>query len=271
MQNKNVNLGDGFVAKFNSTGSTLEYATYFGGSGDDCISSIAVDSKGDVFMTGSTSSQFLKTTTDAFQPIYSGYTLKPKLIAHLYGDAFVGELNPAGSALLYLSYLGGSNNDGGMAIAIDSGGNAYVTGFTDSTNFPLAGASLQTKFGGDGKFDTRLPYGDAFLTVVNPTGTALFYKQLFRGKFRRYRRRDCAGRVGRSLHYGRHGVDNIARNDGGRATGEVRRFGDREFVGPRRCVLCQLHGIFVERPGDYQGGQCRGGGPNDRGQHLGGG
>jgi hypothetical protein len=121
VQNKNVLLGDGFVVKFNSTGSTLVYSTYFGGSGDDCVSSIAVDSKGDVFMTGSTSSQFLKTTTDAFQPIYSGYTIKPKLIAHLYGDAFVGELNPAGSALLYLSYLGGSNNDGGMAIAYAPG------------------------------------------------------------------------------------------------------------------------------------------------------
>jgi len=182
-QNTNVQLGDGFVAKFNSTGSTLAYATYFGGSGDDCVSSIAVDSKGDVFMTGSTSSQFLKTTTDAFQPIYSGYTIKPTLIGQLYGDAFVGELNPAGSELLYLSYLGGSNNDGAMAIAIDSGGNAYVTGFTDSTNFPLAGATLQTKFGGDGKFDSHTPYGDAFLTVVNPTGTALLYSSYFGGNF----------------------------------------------------------------------------------------
>jgi uncharacterized protein (TIGR03437 family) len=182
-QNKNFLLGDGFVAKFNPTASTLMYSTYFGGSGDDCISSIAVDSSGDVFMTGATSSQFLKTTTNAFQPLYSGYTLKPKLIGHLYGDAFVGELNPAGSALIYLTYLGGSENDGGMAIAIDSGGNAYVTGFTDSTNFPLAGASLQTKFGGDGRFAGRTAYGDAFLCVVNPTGTALLYSSYFGGNF----------------------------------------------------------------------------------------
>ena len=183
VQNKNVLLGDGFVAKFNPTGSALMYSTYFGGSGDDCISSIAVDHAGDVFMTGATSSQFLKTTTGAFQPLFSGYTLKPKLIGHLYGDAFVGELNPAGSELIYLTYLGGSNNDGGMAIALDSGGNAYVTGFTDSTNFPLAGASLQSKFGGDGKFDSKTPYGDAFLTVVNPTGTALLYSSYFGGNF----------------------------------------------------------------------------------------
>ncbi len=182
-QNKNFLLGDGFVAKFNPTGTGLMYSTYFGGSGDDCISSIAVDSSGDVFMTGSTSSQFLKTTTGAFQPLFSGYTIKPKLIAHLFGDAFVGELNPAGSALIYLSYLGGSENDGGMAIAVDSGGNAYVTGFTDSTNFPLAGASLQTKFGGDGKFAGRTSYGDAFLCVVNPTGTALLYSSYFGGNF----------------------------------------------------------------------------------------
>ncbi len=183
VQNKNVLFGDGFVAKFNPTGTALMYSTYFGGSGDDCVSSIAVDSSGDVFMTGSTSSQFLKTTTGAFQPLYSGYTIRPKLIGHLYGDAFVGKLNPTGSALLYLSYLGGSNNDAGMAIAVDSGGNAYVTGFTDSTNFPLAGSSLQTKFGGDGKFDNRVPYGDAFLCVVNPTGTALLYSSYFGGNF----------------------------------------------------------------------------------------
>lgn len=183
VQNTNFQLGDGFVAKFNPTGSALMYSTYFGSTGDDCISSIAVDSQGDVFMTGSTSSQFLKTTTNAFQPLYSGYTIKPKLIGQLYGDAFVGELNPAGSELLYLTYLGGSNNDGATAIAVDSGGNAYVTGFTDSMNFPLAGASLQTKFGGDGKFDPGTPYGDAFITVVNPTGTALLYSSYFGGNF----------------------------------------------------------------------------------------
>ncbi|HTB15105.1 MAG TPA: SBBP repeat-containing protein [Bryobacteraceae bacterium] len=183
VKNKNFLTGDGFVAKFDPTGSTLMYSTYFGGTGDDCISSIAVDSKGDVYMTGSTSSQFLKTTTNAFQPLFSGYTLKPKGIGHLYGDAFVGELNPAGSELIYLSYLGGSENDGGMAIAIDAGGNAYVTGFTDSTNFPLAGASLQTKMAGDGKFAGRTPYGDAFLCVVNPTGTALLYSSYFGGNF----------------------------------------------------------------------------------------
>jgi uncharacterized protein (TIGR03437 family) len=183
VQNKNLLLGDGFVAKFNPTGTALMYSTYFGSSGDDCISSIAVDTKGDVFMTGATTSQFLKTTTGAFQSVYSGYTIKPKLIAHLFGDAFVGELNPAGSALIYLTYLGGSNNDGGMAIAVDSGGNAYVTGFTDSTNFPVAGAALQTKFGGDGKFDSRTQYGDAFLCVVNPTGTALLYSSFFGGNF----------------------------------------------------------------------------------------
>jgi uncharacterized protein (TIGR03437 family) len=180
--NKHLNFGDGFVAKFTSAGA-LSYSTYFGAEGDDCVSSIAVDGTGSVYMTGSTSSMFLKTTPGALQPLYSGYSILPKLISLLYGDAFVAKLNPAGSALTYLTYLGGSRNDGGMAIAVDAGGNAYVTGFTDSTDFNLAGASLQLKMAGDGQFDIGVPYGDAFLSVVNPTGTALLYSSYYGGNF----------------------------------------------------------------------------------------
>jgi uncharacterized protein (TIGR03437 family) len=183
VQNTVGHFGDGFVAKFNATGSTLLYATYFGAEGDDCVSGIAVDGTGSVYMTGYTSSMFLKTTTNAFQPLYSGYSILPQLIFQLYGDAFVGKLDPTGSTLEYLSYLGGSANDGAQAIAVDSAGNAYITGFTDSTNFPLAGASLQPKFGGDGGLNYGVYYGDAFLTVVNPTGTALLYSSYFGGNF----------------------------------------------------------------------------------------
>jgi uncharacterized protein (TIGR03437 family) len=181
MQNYFENYGDGFVAKFNSTGSSLVYSTYIGAEGDDCVSSIAVDSAGSLYMTGSTSSMFLKTSANAFQPLYSGYRILPFVIEQLFGDAFVAKLNPAGSALDYLSYLGGSQNDMGMAIAIDTSGNAYVTGFTDSSDFKLAGSPLQSKFAGDGTFEPYLLYGDAFLTVVNPTGTALLYSSYFGG------------------------------------------------------------------------------------------
>jgi uncharacterized protein (TIGR03437 family) len=180
-QNKGLNFGDGFVAKLNIAAAQLVYSTYFGGNGDDCINSIAVDGTGSVYMTGSTSSMHLQTTANAFQPLYSGYSIRPVLISQLLGDAFVAKLNPAGSALAYLTYLGGRENDSGTAIAVDSGGNAYVTGFTDSSNFPIIGAALQTKFGGDGNISQRLNYGDAFLAIVNPTGTALQYSSFFGG------------------------------------------------------------------------------------------
>lgn len=181
MQNKGLNFGDGFVAKLNIGAAQLAYSTYFGGNGDDCVNSIAVDGTGSVYMTGSTSSMHLQTTAQAFQPLYSGYSLLPKIISQLLGDAFVAKLNPAGSALDYLTYLGGSQNDAGTAIAVDSAGNAYVTGFTDSTNFPIIGAALQTKFGGDGNVAQKMLYGDAFLTIVNPTGTAVLYSSYFGG------------------------------------------------------------------------------------------
>jgi len=183
MQDKGLNFGDGFVAKLNIGTAQLVYSTYFGGNGDDSINSIAVDGTGSVYMTGSTSSMHLQTTANAFQPLYSGYSILPVLISQLLGDAFVAKLNPAGSALTYLTYLGGKENDAAQAIAIDSGGNAYVTGFTDSPNFPIIGAALQTKFGGDGNIQLRLNFGDAFLAIVNPTGTALLYSSFFGGSF----------------------------------------------------------------------------------------
>jgi uncharacterized protein (TIGR03437 family) len=181
MQNKGLNFGDGFVVKLNTGTGQLVYSTYFGGNGDDAINSIAVDGTGSVYMTGSTSSMHLQTSANAFQPLYSGYSIRPVLISQLLGDAFVAKLNPAGSALTYLTYLGGNKNDAAEAIAVDSGGNAYVTGFTDSSNFPIIGAALQTKFGGDGSISQRLNLGDAFLAIVNPTGTSLLYSSFFGG------------------------------------------------------------------------------------------
>ena len=184
-QNSWQNFGDGFVAKLNSTGTAYAYSTYFGGPGDDCVSSIAVDSSGDVYMTGSTSSQNLKTSAGAFQPRYAGYSNLPFFqTEQLFGDAFAAKLNPAGSALLYFSYLGGSANDGGTAIVVDAFGDAYIAGFADSPDFPTAGSPLQAKFGGDRGFAwlrNYKPMGDAFLSIVNPSGTKLLYSSFWGG------------------------------------------------------------------------------------------
>ncbi|HYL37121.1 MAG TPA: SBBP repeat-containing protein [Bryobacteraceae bacterium] len=174
-------LGDGFVTKLNPTLSDAIYSTYFGGSGDDCITSIALDSSGAVYMTGATTTQNLKTSPGAFQSAFRGYYNLPFNIAMGFGDAFVAKLDPAGSKLLYLTYLGGSYNDSGTAIAVDSAGDAYVTGFSDSPDFPVVAGALQPALAGDGGLGAYIYYGDAFLTVLNPTGTAALYSSYFGG------------------------------------------------------------------------------------------
>jgi uncharacterized protein (TIGR03437 family) len=186
MGNNTVNpayLGDGFVTALNSTGSALIYSTFVGGSGDDCVLAIAVDSTGSVYMTGSTDSTDLPVTTGVLQGTLAGFKPGgiPNSVKQNIGDAFVGRLDPTGSTFLYLTYLGGGRNDAGTAIAVDSGGTAYVAGFTDSSDFPLVGASLQTTFGGEGKFHGLNVQGDAFLALVNPNGTALLYSTFLGG------------------------------------------------------------------------------------------
>ncbi len=114
-----------FVSKLNVSGNAFIYSTYLGGSGGDIGYGIAVDSAGNAYITGNTSS--------------SDFPMAHALQSTLHGDddAFVTELNPNGSALVYSTYLGGGFDDYGQSIAVDSGGNAYVTGYTESTDFPL--------------------------------------------------------------------------------------------------------------------------------------
>ncbi|HEV2176860.1 MAG TPA: SBBP repeat-containing protein [Terriglobia bacterium] len=122
-------MDDVFVSKLNSTGSSLVYSTYLGGTGEDNGFGIAVDPSGNAYVigstTGTTSSSDDFPTANAVQPTYGGFT-----------DAFVTEVNAAGSALTFSTYLGGSGADDGSAIAVDTQGNAYVTGSTASTDFP---------------------------------------------------------------------------------------------------------------------------------------
>lgn len=118
---------DAFVTKFNPTGSSLIYSTYLGGSATDVGFGIAVDASGNAYVTGSTSSTDFPFTLGAFQNSFGGGA----------SDAFVTKLNPLGSQLIYSTYLGGSKSDTGLAIATDSVGNAYVTGSTSSSNFPI--------------------------------------------------------------------------------------------------------------------------------------
>lgn len=150
---------DAFVLKLNPTGSALVYSTYLGGSFRDQGAGIAVDSSGSAYVTGFTGS------TDF--PV--SHAMQPKLAGDF--DAFVAKLNPAGSHLLYSTYLGGTGKEQGAAIAVDRAGNAFVTGFTASDDFPLF-SPLQPKFGGA---------TDAFVMQLNPSGSALNFSTFFGG------------------------------------------------------------------------------------------
>jgi len=148
--------GDAFVARFNPTlsgAASLTYFTWLGGSLADSGTGIAVDASGDVYLTGSTVSTDFPIAGAVFQKVFGGGN----------ADAFVTELNPANpsaTALIYSTYLGGSNTDTASGIAIDTGGAAYVTGQTCSLDFPLSNP-LQPTYGGN---------CDAFVSKIIQSG-----------------------------------------------------------------------------------------------------
>lgn len=153
---------DLFVAKFNAAGTTLEYCTYLGGSGAELGQAIAVDNAGNAYVTGATTSSDFP-VVNALQPTFGG--------GRTAGDAFVIKLNPSGRGLVYATYLGGSDDEFGLAIAADQSGNAYVTGDTRSPNFPRVNP-LQSTRGG---------FNDAFVTEINSLGSAFIYSTLLGG------------------------------------------------------------------------------------------
>ncbi len=154
-----VGQPDAFVAGLNAPGSGLVYSTFLGGNSEDVGMGIAVNPDGEVHVTGYSLSSNFPTTPGAFQPTSGGGY-----------DAFVTRLNASGSALIYSTYLGGDNSDGGYAIALDASNNAYVTGFTRSAGFPITPGAFQTTHGGG--LCAGSPCNDAFLTRLNASGTA---------------------------------------------------------------------------------------------------
>ena len=162
-----VNTGDAFVAKLDNTGSKLVYFTYLGGSSDDGAYDLAIDATGDAFVTGFTVSPDFPTRNALF-PQISG-TADSKF--NLYPlEAFVAELNPTGTALIYSTFLGGSDKDVGSGIALDSAGNAYVTGYTYSTNFPVLNAVQGYLAGLDDVFITKIAAGGRSLVYSTYLG-----------------------------------------------------------------------------------------------------
>ncbi|HXJ40495.1 MAG TPA: SBBP repeat-containing protein, partial [Bryobacteraceae bacterium] len=180
-QNQFFQTGDGFITKLKADGSGQIYSTFFGGTGDDYVQAIAPDKAGNLYFAGSSGSIRLPTTQGVFQPAFSGPATLPNGIESVVGDAFVGKLNPTGSGLVYLTYLGGTGNDSATALAVDDDGNAYVGGFADSTNFPLTKDALQGgRDGGSGDIQF-FSFGDTFLSVLDPAGDALLYSTYLGG------------------------------------------------------------------------------------------
>ena len=172
-----VGTGKAIITKVPASGTGLTYSTYIGGVGDDSGLAIAVDGAGNVYIAGTTISQDFPVTATALQKQFGGGA---RAIPVMMGDCFVAKLNPAGNALLYATYLGGNQPDACRGIAADASGNAYVTGLTGSTNFPVTeGAFRQTYRGGAGQ--EWVQSADAFVAKINPAGTALVYSTYFGG------------------------------------------------------------------------------------------
>jgi hypothetical protein len=152
-----------FITKLNPTGTGILYTVYLGGTGDDVPAGIALDNSGNVYLAGSTGSADFPVTAGAAQPTYRCCG----------GDAFVAKLSGANGAMLYSTYLGGAGRDTARAIAVGPDGSAFIAGETESADFPVTSGALQNSYGGGG--------ADAFVTKVNPAGTAFSYSTYLGG------------------------------------------------------------------------------------------
>jgi len=149
---------DGFVTKLAPFGAPV-YSTYLGGGGDDAPAGIAVDSSGSAYIAGNTSSSNFP-TKNAFQPMFFGKK-----------DIFAVKLSGDGSQLVYGTYIGGAGTDTASGIVVDSAGNAYIAGRSDSDDFPTINAIAPIRKG----------VANAILTAVDPSGKTLPFSTFLGG------------------------------------------------------------------------------------------
>jgi uncharacterized protein (TIGR03437 family) len=176
-------IGDGYVAKFDPAGKLL-YSTYLGGSSDDAVMGLAIDGSGAAYVTGFTSSSNFPVSETAAQRSFAGPSTITGQRGFVWGDAFAAKLSPAGDSLVYSTFIGGSADDAGLAIAVDPSGNAYIGGFANSTNFPISQNALQPSYGGaGGAGETALdPTGDGFLTEISSDGSKILFSTYYGGE-----------------------------------------------------------------------------------------
>jgi len=155
--------GDAFVFKLSPDGSKLLYSTFIGGEGEDRGTGIALDEDNNSYLTGHTNSTDFPTTPGCFDDSFDG---------NGQPDAFVVKLDQNGSGFVYSSFVGGSDDEGGIGLAVDAGGVAHVTGATRSQDFPTTGGCFDDAHNGD---------YDVFVFGMNPNGSRLVYSSFVGG------------------------------------------------------------------------------------------
>jgi hypothetical protein len=162
-----------FITKMNSAGTALLYSTFIGGTEGELGAAIAVDAQGNAYITGATNSTNYPTTPGALRTSVppAGPSNPDK------ANCFLTKLNPAGSAIVYSTYLGGSQLDGCTAIALDSAGAAFVTGGTTSTDFPTTEGAVQQTY----RLGNEAVKYDIFVSKLNPAGSRHLHCHRFAG------------------------------------------------------------------------------------------